>query len=383
MPPPNPYALPGSVFVITTGQPGQGKSEQILRLLQARAPDGSPAVLPVVVLLAESSGEGTMGDLFISPDVLVWPVRTCDEASAVLRVLFPEGRTPLTLAEAKAAHHKAMSDAAKKGGLPPPEKHPASAMDQWPIRGVGVDSISTLLRGQKAAVRDASRPRESTAAGDKYKISTSGRDLENDQKRIAALATGPAQNLVDALSGLTMRHRGLLVAVACHTRAHIEVCGSGADRTETACGEAPDFGAPKAVKAGANATGFADLWQTLAAKANIIWHCYATAPDLRGVPAEQINDPENRERWGVVTRKGVYPGVESVKWVKCQGGGWLGWFGALPALWHPDVPWSGAEDFAARVASLPSGERYDGGPDLGLMLELCLAEHAASKAGAA
>src|SRR5574338_704209 len=379
------YTLPGSVFLIVTGQTNNGKSYQMMRALGARSPeDGLPAVAPALVLFFEASGEGTMGELVADSTMcLVWTVQSCDEAREVLRRVFPEGRAPLSLAEAKALRHADESAKAAAAKMPPPPPPDAGPLDAWPIRSVGVDSASSGLRAQKAAIRD--RARAERLAKDKSKgvapgPSTSGKDLENDQKRIAALATGPAQNLVDALKGLTQRHRGLAVVVACHTRPLIETLVVGeppnVEKVERAIGEAPDFGAPKSVVAGIAATGYADLWQALAQSAGVIWHCYATTPNYASMQPDKINSAEHGTLFGAVTERGPYPRLGPVMWPKRQAGeGWLGMFDAAPRLWHPDVPWDGADDFAARVRDLPSASTWAGGPDLGIMLELCLDEH--------
>ncbi|HEY8375344.1 MAG TPA: hypothetical protein VIK91_02595, partial [Nannocystis sp.] len=109
------FTLPGSVFVIVTAQTNNGKSYQVMRFLMARDPATNlPAVAPALVLLVESSGEGTMGELLADPSMcLVWPVRSFVEALEVLRKCFPFGRPPLTLAEARAAKHAAECERAK------------------------------------------------------------------------------------------------------------------------------------------------------------------------------------------------------------------------------------------------------------------------------
>ena len=96
LPPPSPlYSLPGSAFFILTGQQGQGKSHQEMQLLMAKTPAGDFALAPIVILLAESSGEGTMGELIADESLcLVWPVTSCDDALQATRTLFPEGTEP-------------------------------------------------------------------------------------------------------------------------------------------------------------------------------------------------------------------------------------------------------------------------------------------------
>src|SRR5690606_8351813 len=132
IPVPSPvFTLPGSLFVIVTGQTNNGKSYQVMRLLMARDPStGLPAVAPALVILVESSGEGTMGELIADPPMcLVWPVRSFTEASAVLQRCFPLGRAPLSLAEARAAKHAAECDKAKAAKLPPPPAPEPTPLD--------------------------------------------------------------------------------------------------------------------------------------------------------------------------------------------------------------------------------------------------------------
>ncbi len=394
------FDLPGPVFIINTAQGNNGKTFQMMRLLMAVVPGTDrPAVAPALVLVVEASTEGTAGELLADESMcLVWPVATFEEAQRVLTKCFPYGLAPCTLGEARCLKHGDDTEKAKaaKRPLPPPPK--PTPRDSWPLRSVAVESISSLHRAQKTAISNAAR--EETAQKFRAKLrpgqapeyvapSTSGRDLENDQKRVAGLAARPAQDFVDALSALTVRHRGMLVVVACHTRPQIEVSvvganerGQGGEKSEKAIGEAPDFGAPKAVAAGVLATGYADLWNVLYAKANIAWHLFARIPDFQRETMSNVNTAEQDVVFGAVTARGRYPELGLVGWVKRQGGeGWLKYFDAAPKIWAPGVPWApdAEEGFREFVAGLPSAETWNGGPDMGLLLELCLREHADGK----
>lgn len=392
LPPPNPtFDLPGSLFVVNTGQGNNGKTYQMMRLLQAVVPGTTrPAVAPTLMLVVEASAEGTAGDLLADESAcLVWPVATFEEAQRVLTTCFPWGLPPLTLAEARRAKHKVDCERAAAAKRPAPPPPGPTARDSWPLRSVGVDSVSTLHRAQKAAISNAAREESARkhrgrGATEYVAPSISGRDLENDQKRVAGLAARPAQDFVDALSALTARYRGLLVVVSCHTRPQVEVSviggdesGKGGERTEAVVGEAPDFGAPKAVKASVLATGYADLWNTLHAKANICWHLYAKIPDLLKSPEGVLNDEGKDVTFGAVTMRGLYPGLGQVGWPKRQGGGWLRYFDVAPRVWRAGLPWPGEEGFLQSIETLPSARDYQGGPDQGLLLELCLSKHAA------
>jgi hypothetical protein len=389
--------LPGSAFFIFTGQGNNGKTEQVFRLMTSRWPDGTPAIAPFLVLTVEASTEGTAAQFLADESMcLVWPVADFAEAREVLRTVFPEGRGPLTLREARAAKHR--SDAAKAAAAKraPPPAPAAVATDGLPVGGVLVDSASTLHRAQKTVVRETAREAK---AG---KTSVSGKDLENDQKRIAGIAVGPAQDFVDDLSSLAVRNRGVVVCVSVHTRAQfMAIKGEGGEAKDVVIGEAPDFGAPKTLSANIKASPYADLWNSLHTRANIVWHMFGEAPDFSAeADLSNVNAPGRDVTFGAVTMRGRYPGLGAVLWPKRQGGdGWLSEFDRVPRVWHPDVPWPlddvtidpqmradmtpGHMDFDERTASLP-GKRargYDGSPDAGLVFELCL-KNLAEKAGA-
>lgn len=371
--------LPGSLFFIFTGQGNNGKTEQMMRLMSSRWPDGTPAIAPFLLLVVESSTEGTAGPIIGDESMcLTWPVADIEEAKTVLAVVFPEGCPPLKLRDARLARQRSLpSDR---------QVHPVSVpTDELPIGGVAVESASTLLRAQKTAVRETAR------LDRKGKVSVDGRDLENDQKRVAALATGPAQDFVDALSGVAVRNRGVVVCVAVHTRAQIQLVKTDKESRDVAVGEAPDFGAPKTLEAGKLVTPYSDLWATLHAKANIVWHLYGDVPDFTNEPdLSNVNAPGRDVTFGAVTMRGRYPGLGAVLWPKRQGGdGWLSEFDRVPRVWSQDVPWPGDDlgadghvRFAHRTADLPGGQArgYDGSPDAGLVFELCL-RNLAERAG--
>ena len=388
------YDLPGSLFFILTAQGNNGKDYQARSLLTAMVPDGSrPAVTPTLYLWSEASSEGTSGDVLARPDVVPWGVRDLDEAMAALRTCFPEGRPPLTLAEARRAYLASESAGrAKNVGASVPAGV-TSPMDAWPIRSVAVMTISTLLAGQKSKIRETFRAEREKKGGTRFSHTRGkGEDFTDmNEKNIAGIAYGPATDLADALSGVATRHRGTLVVVACHAAPAVQIMQVGEKETrEVAVGEVPDFGAAKATRPGIVVNAYSRIWNNLHAKANMVWHLYSKAPDLSSASVANINAQAHGVTFGAVTERGVYPAMGPVMWPKKQAGdGWLGWFSdACPRLWHPDVPWVDAatgEDlqaaFAERVAPLPSGRDYVGGPNAGLLLELCLADHEARKDG--
>lgn len=396
------YDLPGSLFFLLTAQGNNGKDYQARTLITAMVPDGSrPAVTPTLYLWSEASSEGTSGDVLARPDVVPWGVRDLDEAMDALRTVFPEGRPPLTLAEARRAYLASESATrAKNVGASLPTDT-SSPMDGWPIRSVAVMTISTLLAGQKTKIREAARDERARKGGSKFTHKRDAAALDLDEKRIAGIAYGPATDFADALSGVATRHRGTLVVVACHAAPAVQIVQVGDKEVrEVAVGECPDFGAAKATKPGVVVNAFSRIWNNLHAKANMCWHLFSTAPDLTGADAKSLNSTAVGVRFGAITERGIYPKLGPIMWPKKQGGdGWLGWFAdACPRMWHPDVPWIDPETgedlqaaFTERAHTLPScrlhpngpAARYTGGPDAGLLLELCLTDHAARKAGAA
>jgi hypothetical protein len=389
--------LPGSAFFIFTGQGNNGKTEQVQRLLTSRWPDGVLAIAPFLMITAEASTEGTAGaTLADEATCLVWPVDSIEAATRVLATCFPDGKPPLMLAEARRAKWKDDCSAADLGKRTPPPAPKPTAADHLPLGGVGVDSASTLLSAQKTVVRE-------TARDGKGRTSVSGKDLENDQKRVAAIATPPAQDFVDALSSVAQRNRGTIIAVAVHTRAQTQAMKFDDGVKDIVVGEAPDFGAPKSLHADRIAKPYSALWDALERRANFVWHMFGLAPDLctPGATLADANVPGKDVTFGAVTMRGTYPKLGPVLWPKRQGGeGWLGWFDLVPRVWHPEVPWPMTEAIAVAyrtgsegidghgafdwnvsgsvdgVTALPASETrgYWRGPDAGLVFEQCLRE---------
>jgi hypothetical protein len=400
------YDLPGSLFLIFTASTNHGKTYQISGLIEAKAPDGRPAVMPTLYLWCEASTEGTAGHILADESVVAWGVRDLDEAIHALKTCFPEGRGPLTLSEARKAYLASDSATrAKHAGARVPEGA-RSPMDHWPLRSLAVDSASTLLAGQKTKIREGARDdRQTKAGGNVAARFTHKRDaaaLDLDEKRIAGIAYGPATDFADIVSGICTRHRGTLAVIAVHTTSALQAVtvgeGNKQEVKEIAVGVTPDFGAPKSVKPGMQLDAYAKIWNNLAAKANLIWHLYRKLPDHTGDDLAAINARGQGRgvTFGAITEAGIFPSpVGAIGWAKRQGGpGWLGWFDdATPPMWHPHVPWLGEDDtdlqaeFTARALTLPSGRDADGnpryrtGPHAGLLLELCLADHAARKDG--
>ena len=137
-----------------------------------------------------------------------------------------------------------------------------------------------------------------------------------------------------------------------------------------AVGEAPNLGSSKDVQQGILVSAYSESWDTLAAKANVVLHCYASVPNLRTENDADVNAAAEAVgvRHGVITMRATYKGLGSVLWAKRQGGeGPLGIFASLPAVWHPDVPNS-------------MGERYKS-PDLGVVISRAVEAYRAEQEG--
>lgn len=360
----SPYALPGSAFVVLTGNINDGKTYQMTRLLEATDEVGAPIVAPILVITAEASGEGTAGDFYADPSrCLVWGATTCDDAFDILGKVFPDGRGPLTLGEARMEQWKAACELAKASKQAQPAAPAKTPRDGVIIRAVAVDSISTLYAGQMVKVGNDAR-----AKGPAAKAMKSAESSSREQAKFAAPR---CIALIDRLNGITQRHRGTLVVVACHVRpALTEMTSGDGESSRFVDGWSPGLGRSEPVMQGIAATGYPALWQHLAAKANIIWHLFAVTPDLRQVPVEKINSVDLRPTYGAITLRAKYATLGDVMWVKRQGGaGWLGFFDELPPYWHASAPWKYAETF-------PS-------PNLGAVLSHCVATWRSGQATAA
>lgn len=348
--------LSQTMFAVLTGAVNSGKSFQILSVLTAQV-DGDRFALPCLFIMAEASGEGTAGAVLNDPGAcVVWPCSDCEQALEALRECFPESG-PLTLGQAKAAAHKALVARSVKSESAPPRPPPAHLNDALYLRSLVVDTASTLYHGSVAtAYRELL-----AAAGGKAVARSGGKGAEyNDPRKTNALAAKRCGDMLDRLNGIAMRHRGLIILVSCHTAPAMQARGDDA----VCVGEGPYLGALKTADAGVTVPGYSASWNSLAAKATVVWHCFETAPDLRGKTLAEVNalaSAPNAGAYGVITKKGTYPGLGAVLWVKRQGGdGPLGLFGDLPAYWHPSatVP----ENIASLIPT----------PNLGRVLEVAI-----------
>lgn len=331
--------LPQSLFVVMTGAVHSGKTWQGQRLLLAEV-DARRICAPAVYGLAEASAEGTAGEVLLDPAAcLVWPVADCEDAMAMVRTCFPSSG-PLTLGAARAALHKLQVERALAEKVAPPPQPAATARDGEPLRACVLDTATTLYKGSVATARRKLKA-ESKDAGRAGKQGAS----YNDDRHLHGYAARVCKDLVDALGGLN-RHRGLVVLVTVHTAPAMQTAvtkgDDGKDEVRSVCvGEAPSLGRPKDVQQGIMVSAYSESWDTLAAKANVIWHCYAGVPNMRDESDADVNAAAERNgvRYGVITMRGTYRNRGAVLWCKRQGGeGPLGIFASLPAVWHPDVP---------------------------------------------
>lgn len=334
--------LPCSYFVVLTGAVGSGKSFQANALVKADV-DGERVCAPMVWGLAEASAEGTAGEVLLDESAcLVWPVVDCEDALRMVRACFPS-TGPLTLGAARMALHKLQVDRAIAERVDPPPVPRPTPRDGEPLRAVVVDTATTLYRGSVATARRKLMA-EAEAKGRGGKAGKQGAEY-NDDRHLHGYAARVAKDLVDGLGALH-RHRGLVVVVTVHTAPDYEIITTtgpdGRPEQKRVCvGEAPDLGSRGDVQAGLDVAPYSATWFQLAAKANTIWHCYASTPDFsRAVDADVNAESESfGSRHGVITRLGKYRYRGKVLWAKRQGGeGPLGIFASVPAVWHPDVP---------------------------------------------
>jgi len=372
--------LPQSLFVVLTGAVGSGKSWQVQRLLLAEV-GGQRVCAPAVYGLAEASAEGTAGEVLLDPAAcLVWPVADCDEALLMVRTCFPSSG-PLTLGAARAALHKLQVERALAEKAVPPPQPAATPRDGETLRACVLDTATTLYKGSVAKAGRLFRAEAiAKAKGDRSAAQRAGKQDApyNDDRQAHGWAARVCKDLIDALGGLN-RHRGLVVLVTVHTRAAMQTTvtktASGQDEVRSvAVGEAPNLGSSKDVQQGILVSAYSETWDTLAAKANVIWHCYASVPVLSGEQDDDVNAAAEAVgvRHGVITLRASYKRLGSILWAKRQGGeGPLGIFASLPAVWHPDVK---------NALVVAHGEKYKH-PDLGVVVSQAVEAYLAEQEG--
>lgn len=346
--------LPQSVFVVLTGAVNSGKSYQATSVLLAEV-DGERIACPVLYILAEASGEGTAGQVLLDPGAcVVWPCADCEDATEAVKACFPDSG-PLTLGAAKKAAYDAVVKRCVKEKTVPPAPPVKHANDDKQLRALAVDTASTLYHGSVMTTY-----RRLLAEGNGRLTASAKGAPWNDPRKTNAGAAKHCGDMIDRLNGVAMRHRGVIILVSCHTAPAMESRGDDA----VCVGEGPYLGALKTADAGVSVPGYSASWNSLAAKATVVWHCFETAPDFRGRTVGEINNMASEfglDGYGVITRKGTYPGLGAVKWIKRQGGdGPLGIFAVLPAYWHPSVEVS------------PQIEAISKHPDLGAVLSYAI-----------
>jgi hypothetical protein len=344
------FASDASMFVILTGSVGEGKTTQMASAITATDADGVALFAPCLMLVAEASTYGTAGRLLNNPAAcVVWPVADCDEALDALSACFPDGG-PLTVAEARRKeweHRCKVADASKRPKPPAPEAIPPH-IGNLTLRSTAVDTISTLYKGSAKQASQIAREEIASGANKRQKTArtTSNHGALNNSMDQGRYAAGRCQALIDRLNGITQHHRGVLVLVSCHTRpAEADVTigtGDNAVTEKRVIGSSPDLGATKPITAGCSAPGWSATWADLAAKANVIWHCFAEYPDHSNYSADQAiaRGAEHQTVFGVITSRGTYRGPGRVMWVKSQGnpGEPMEAFMNLPNIWSAAHP---------------------------------------------
>jgi len=354
------FLLSQSLFAVITGAGNTGKTWQIHSMLLAEV-DGERIATPCLYVMAESSAEGTAGEVLNDPSrCVVWPAGDCDDAYRAIIDCFPDSG-PVTLGQAKALAYKAIVDKCKEAKTVPPPPPEASKADGMTLRSLVVDTASTLYKGSVNTAKAIAMREAGVKPGDKPKVGIKGAAW-NDNRRMGGYAASRMGQLVDLLNGVTTRHRGLIALVSCHTGPLYKVSEAkeGEEAYKYAVGEAPDLGSTAISAAGIRVDPFSATWRALHAKANVVWHCFKVVPDFTNVLPANINASAAAEKGithGVITMASTYPGLGPVMWVKRQGGeGPLGVFNALPPYWHPDSP---VDDSIAAISR---------GPDLGKVL---------------
>lgn len=342
-----------SLFIILTGSVGAGKSFQVNALLTAKV-DDEPVACPSLFLLAEASAEGTAAEVLRDPGACcVWPVADCDEALEALRECFPKAG-PVTLGEAKRRWHKvavrrteeenkrALADDKHATPMAAPDPLPASDRDHVPLRSLVVDTATTLYQGSiNKCIRDLKAEAERKQKGSSLDRAGKKDAPWNNAMNTNAFAAARCQELIDRLNAVTQHTRGLVCLVTVHTRPAVRLmsAGEGQEKQHVVVGECPALGATKTVDGEITATGYSATWNLLAAKANVVWHCFYLVPDLANVSLADINASPKRVTYGVLTNKAKVPKLGDVMWTKCQGGeGPWSVFSDLPLYWHPAVP---------------------------------------------
>ena len=345
--------LTQSLFVVITGAVGAGKTEQIHSLLKAKVDDECIAT-PTLYILAEDSAWGTAGEVLLDPSrSVVWPAADCEQARKAVDACFPDSG-PVTLGEAKAKMYKAAVELSVVEERRPPPPPDASPNDHVTMRSVVADTASTLYKG--SVVTGLRKLEAETKAENRGRAGKKDAPY-NDARMGHGYAARVCGDFIDRLNRASMSHRGLITMVTVHTGpAVVSISGGPGEPTQdVVCGEAPMLGSTKKVQAGLCVPGFSVTWNALAAKANVIWHAFASVPDMANVRLADLNAfaAANPSKHGVVTRRGSYPGLGQIMWVKSQGGeGPLGIFTQLPAMWHPDAAPDGVPGISV-------------GPDLG------------------
>lgn len=337
------YALPGSLTIVLTGDTGSGKTRQLAEAFSAKDDAGEDLFAPVAYVKAESSSEGTADALLADPSRCVLvdvPNLDLEVCRQILLDLFPPG-APVTVDEAHAIVHRHKMKAAEEGRGPRPTAPSPVQGGQRRLRGIAVETLTTIYKGQIETERRKAEAQEK--ANGKDREAKYGQLASRNTRELAKRAQVPFVSLVAQVAEISNRHRGVLQIITVHHRPRFESYrDSNGEQQKRIIGVAPDVGYVPDVAEGIAVVAQSSNWDVLAAKANMIWAMCQKIPSLATVAAGQANNAYvagHRPKFCAVTSRFLdVPGLGHVLWAKRQeGAGWASVFGQVPPLWDPDA----------------------------------------------
>ena len=374
--------LPASLCIVITGSTNDGKSYQVLSLLNAQHDDEDLAT-PTLVIVAEASSYGTLGEVLLDPSrACVWPASDCTEAMAALSACFPDSGA-VTFGEAKQRMHAHFTAVAKADKKPPPPAPKSSPRDHIRLRSLVIDTLSTLYKGSVATAQrglqvegGASLPTAGAPIA-APRIGKKGASW-NDDRMPHAFAARTCGQFIDHINRVAAHCHGVLIVATVHTCPAMETYSTGNEEKVRVVGSAPMLGAVRDLKIGINAAAYSATWMALSAKANIVVHAFRRAPDLSVVSDDDLNSEAdaNGEAWGgvtygLITQAAIYKALGAVGWVKRQdSSACYGAFSLMPRYWHEQVPNNTETTLGRYIAS----------PSLGAILEYAVLSFRATTA---
>jgi hypothetical protein len=339
------FSIPGTLTVILTGDGGTGKTRQAASVFEVADDRGENLFGPVAFVKTESSSEGTADRLFADEQRCVLvdiPGLDLETARDIILDLFPAGGAPATVDEARAVVHRYACKAADIAKQPHPPAPPRlAAGGQRRLRGLAIDTGSTLYRNQ--IFTEQRKAEEHERATGKDKSAKQGQLASRNTRELAKRAQPLFTSFVSTLSEVGNRHRGLVIVVTIHHRARYQVSKDASGEVQrTQIGVGPDVGSIPDVADGLATVMQSANWDFLAAKANAIWALFPKIPSLARVDPAQVNLAHQngvRPRFCAVTdRFRDVPDLGHVLWTKRQEGvAWASALGEVPPLWDPDT----------------------------------------------